>query len=386
MFIISLQRPINIKPQTYRINTYKNNKLRKYNKMKITAFEFKNNGWSLNRISFNDQNLIVGRNAVGKSMTLDALVLFSQFLRGETNRTVSSHWCNAEFLNDDDSRLYYSYTYNNGIIENETLLRDSELLLKRDREHAFIGEEEVNPPANKLCVQSQRDTTKNPEFESIMNWAEQLKGFSFSELSSTNSFRIPSMFNEKKDFSEMYEQIHQNEEKENFIIEKMKELDYSIEKIDLMNISEKFNIVVLKENNVKVPLFSHLMSNGMLRVFYIFSYLAYISMEQGPKTLLVDDLGEGLDFSRSKKLSKIIFDYCVSHNIQLIVTSNDYFLMNTVGLNLWIILQRQGDITSTLSQNSHPEMFVKFKKMGLNNFDILGTNFIYKYLENSQEA
>ena len=116
-----------------------------------------------------------------------------------------------------------------------------------------------------------------------------------------------------------------------------------------------------------------------------FQRLTTIPRQTGRRTLLVDDLGEGLDFSRSKKLSKILFDYCQEHDIQLIVTSNDNFLMNAVNLDYWVILQREGEHTSTISKLTHPEMFLKFKKMGLNNFDMLSTDFIIRYLNQSKE-
>ena len=354
--------------------------------MKITSFEYSDYSWALDKVSFGNLNLIVGRNAVGKSKTLNAIVLFVKFLNGEVNAATPFHWCKVEFVTDDNTILTYGYDYNKNVITDETLYRGGDKIISRNKEHAFIGNTEVNPPANKLCVQSQRDTKNYPEFESIMQWAEKLKGYSFSELSSTKSYLIPSMFNEKIDFSDIFETLNKKAEKKGFVIEKMKELDYEIEKIDQLKVSDKYSIVLIKEHGVKTPLFSALLSNGMLRVLYIFAYMAYLSTEQGARTLLVDDLGEGLDFSRSSKLSKIIFDYCEAHDIQLIVTSNDNFLMNAVNLDYWVILQRDGEHTTGISKNTHPDMFQKFKKMGLNNFDMFSTDFVYRYLEKAKEV
>lgn len=354
--------------------------------MKITSFEYSDYNWVLDKVYFSDQSLIVGRNAVGKSKTLASLILFARFLRGEVNNATPNHWCKAEFLTEGNVILYYTYSFRDGAIEHETLIEGDRIIIKRDKEHAVIGETTVNPPANKLCIQIQRDTTKNPEFEAIMQWADQLRGFSFSDLSSRKSYEIPSMFNENIDFSDMYEQIDKVAEKKDFVLNKMREMDYQIESIEPVTISDKFNIVLLHENGVNTPLFSATLSNGMLRVFYIFSYIAFISLEKGAKTLLIDDLGEGLDFSRSKKLSKVLFDYCSEHKIQLLVTSNDNFLMNAVSLEHWVILQRNQENTSAVSEGTHPELFKKFKRMGLNNFDLLSTDFIFKYLKEEQQA
>lgn len=159
----------------------------------------------------------------------------------------------------------------------------------------------------------------------------------------------------------------------------MKELGYHINEITPLKV-DQFNIITLKEEGVTVPLFSSSMSNGMLRVFYILTYMSYIATIESAKTFLIDDLGEGLDYSRSARLSKMMFDYCEAHDIQLIVTSNDKFLMNAIDLNHWIILQRYGDEVKTYSRSTYPDMFTKFRKMGLNNFDILSTDFIERFL------
>lgn len=348
--------------------------------MRLISFEYSDYNWTLDKITFEGLNLIAGRNAVGKSKTLNAIVLFANFLKGDVNAAPPTHWCKVEFMTDDNTILTYGYEYKDNLITDETLYRSKDKIISRNKDHTFIGKTEVYPPANKLCVQSQRDTKNYPEFESIMQWAEKLKGYSFSELSSTKSYYIPSMFNEKIDFSDILETFDKNEEKKSFVIEKMKELNYEIEKIELFRISDKYSIALIKEHGVNTPLYSALLSNGMLRVLYIFAYMAYLSTEQGARTLLVDDLGEGLDFSRSSKLSKIIFDYCEAHDIQLIVTSNDNFLMNAVNLDYWVILQRDGEHTTGISKKTHPEMFQKFRKMGLNNFDMLSTDFIERFL------
>jgi predicted ATPase len=352
--------------------------------MKLLSIEFSDYSWVLNKVSFSNLNLIAGKNAVGKSKTLDAIIQFVKFLNGDVTSTIPAHRSKVEFLANDGALLSYAYEYQDNVIEEETLHKGADRIISRNKEHAFIGETEVFPPANKLCVQSQRDTKNYPEFEAIIQWAEKLKGFSFSELSSSKNYLVPSMLNEQISFSDLYEKIDALEDKKNFVIEKMAEMEYEIESINPFKISDKYSIVLIKERGVNSPLFSSLMSNGMLRVFYIFSYIAYLSTEQGARTLLIDDLGEGLDFSRSKKLSKILFDYCEDHDIQLIVTSNDSFLMNAVSLDHWVILQREGEQTSAISKYTHPEMFTRFKKMGLNNFDILSTDFIYRYLNQSK--
>lgn len=351
--------------------------------MIIKSFEYREYKWDLDSVPFDNLNLIVGKNAVGKSKTLKSLIQVARFIKGDTNSiaTYFGYKCKLVFkLDDAGEEMEFSYSVGqNSVIESEYLKKGDDIIIKRNNSEAWIRDNSLNPPTNKLCVQSQRDTTKYPEFEMIMTWAEQIKGFSFSGLSSSHSEDIPSMLNESIDISELYEHIDKG--KMDFVKDKMHELNYDIEKIDFIRISDRYKIVTLNEKGVKIPLLSHTMSNGMLRVFYIFSYLTYLSSEAGAKTLLIDDLGEGLDYSRSKKLSKIIFDYCEKKGIQLIVTTNDSFLMNAVDLKYWIILYRDKEHVTAISEKTYPDMFSKFKRMGLNNFDMFSTDFVAKYLK-----
>ena len=119
----------------------------------------------------------------------------------------------------------------------------------------------------------------------------------------------------------------------------------------------------------------------MFRVFCVLLYMIYSSTLADARCLMIDDMGEGLDYRRSTKLGKIVFDYCKKNSIQLIVTSNDSFLMDSVPLDLWNILQRNGRTVTSLNSQTHQELFTKFARTGLSNFDILSSNFITNHLQ-----
>jgi len=349
--------------------------------MIVKSFEYDDYLWKLNTIYLDKLNLIVGKNAVGKSKTLKAMIDVARFIKGDT-AGVSAHSCRIVFSDEMGKELIYSYEGSIKEILSESMIYGDKQLILRNAESSLVNGENVNPPQNKLIIQSQRDTTKFPEFEIVMSWAEHSRGFSFSELSSSQSYMIPNMFSEKIDFSELFEKI--DDEKEQFVINNMRALGYNINEISKLDV-QQFKMITLSEDGVFVPLFSSYMSNGMLRVFYVLTYMAYVATVEGAKTFLVDDLGEGLDYSRSSMLSKIMFDYCETHDIQLIVTSNDNFLMNAIDLDNWIILQRKGKNVSAYSQFTHPDMFIKFRKMGLNNFDMLSTGFIERFLSSQEQ-
>ena len=338
--------------------------------MIVKSFEYDDYLWKLNTIYLDKLNLIVGKNAVGKSKTLKAMVDVARFIKGET-AGVNAHSCRIVFSDEMGKELIYSYEGNIKEITSESMTYGDKELISRNATRSLVNGKNVNPPQNKLIIQTQRDTTKFPEFEIVMSWAEHTRGFSFSELSSSRSYLIPNMFSEKIDFTELFEKI--DNEKEQFIINNMRALGYKINEISKLDV-QQFKMITLSEDEVIVPLFSSYMSNGMLS-----------ATVEGAKTFLVDDLGEGLDYSRSSKLSKIMFDYCEAHDIQLIVTSNDNFLMNAISLDNWIILQRKGKKVNGYSRYTHPDMFVKFRKMGLNNFDMLSTDFIERFLSSAEQ-
>lgn len=350
--------------------------------MYIKSFEYQDYTWKLSTIYLNKQNLIVGKNAVGKSKTLKALVDVARFIKGEAVGGMISHKCHIVFADTDGEELDYNYVLEDNEITSETMFVNQQLIVSRNSKKAVLREETINPPVNKLIIQTQRDTNRYPEFETIINWAEHTRSFSFSDLSSFHSFSIPNIFNETIRFDELYEKI--DEVKERFIINNMRALDYKIKNISKLDIKQ-YKIVYLNEEGVKMHLYPYAMSNGMIRVFYILTYMTYIATVEGAKTFLVDDLGEGLDFSRSSKLSKIMFDYCEANDIQLIVTSNDNFLMNAIDINKWVLIQRTGNKVTSYSHITHPDMFIKFRKMGLNNFDMLGTDFVERFISESSK-
>ena len=124
-------------------------------------------------------------------------------------------------------------------------------------------------------------------------------------------------------------------------------------------------------------------STGLIRVIAILSYLLGMSARKESGLVMIDDLGEGLDYFRSTKLGNMICDYCRRKKIQLILTTNDSFLMNVIDIDNWIILQREGSVVSSVCAKTHPKMFNKFKKTGLSNYDLFKSTFVRNNLETS---
>ena len=122
------------------------------------------------------------------------------------------------------------------------------------------------------------------------------------------------------------------------------------------------------------------LSKGMFRALYLLIYMEYLANIKKPSMLLVDELCEGLDYDRSTRLGRIVFDFCLQHNIQLIASSNDSFLMDVVDLKYWNILQRKGSVIEGINHINHPELFDDFEFTGLSNFDLFSSDYIARHL------
>lgn len=78
-----------------------------------------------------------------------------------------------------------------------------------------------------------------------------------------------------------------------------------------------------------------------IHVLYLLIYMEYISLRTKPSLLFIDNLCEELDYDRSIQLGRLLFSFCLKHNIQLIVSSNNSFLINVLDMKYWNILLRK---------------------------------------------
>ena len=348
--------------------------------MILTEFSYKEaSGWSLQELSLNHQNLIVGLNSVGKSRTVSALGQVARFIRGEVDSSMDDVECSL--LLENGNRLEYSFEIKNGEIQAEILRKDGQQLIMRERFYATMyNDEQVSPPAGKLLIQVRRDTQRYPEIEEIIKWAEHTSMFVFSNITTSPNSLSPYVISNEPLLPLMFEKIPK--EKQNQLLLFMLDLGYQIDKIEEYQKDNGTKMLRLYERGIKRPLTPFELSNGMFRVFCVLLYMIYCSTLSDVRCLIIDDMGEGLDYMRSTRLGKIMFSYCEENHIQLLATSNDSFLMDAVGLQYWNILQRKGGRVYSLNNKNSKELFELFVRTGLSNFDLLSSNFIVNNTKN----
>ena len=96
-----------------------------------------------------------------------------------------------------------------------------------------------------------------------------------------------------------------------------------------------------------------------------------------PTCFLIDDIGEGLDYERSCELIDLLIEKAKSHFVQLIMTTNDRFVMNRVPLEMWTVLNRTGSIVKGYNIHNSAEKFDKFRFTGMSNFDLFATDYLF---------
>jgi AAA15 family ATPase/GTPase len=126
-------------------------------------------------------------------------------------------------------------------------------------------------------------------------------------------------------------------------------------------------------------------SQGMFRVLSLLIQVNYSLLSDQPSCIIIDDIGEGLDFQRSSAIIKLLIEKAKTGLIQLIMTTNDENIMNGVPLEYWSVIERQPGVAKLHNYSNSPEQFEQFKHIGLNNFDFFASEF-YLQKPDSEEV
>ncbi|RLT80500.1 AAA family ATPase [Bacteroides acidifaciens] len=349
--------------------------------MKLTQFTYRGKDWRLaSPINLQEVNLLVGKNAVGKSRTIRALGNVLLFLMQLSERNTLDIFRSELLFEDENDLISYEFRLKGADVVYESLKVNGETLLSRNENGTVLCGESINPPVSKLTLHVRRDVVQYPFIEKIMLWAEHACGLCFNEIEMAGDSAIPFyILGQGQTLFAMVKSLPEKSIQQ--VIDQAHELGYPIQRIELFEHGSNLKMVLFHEENVKSQLFDALMSKGMFRALYLLIYAQYMSVREFPSLLLIDDLCEGLDYDRSTKLGKILFDFCIEHHIQLIASSNDTFLMDVVDLKYWNILQREGSEVSSIDIIKNPDLFNDFLFTGLSNFDFFSSDYITRKKE-----
>ena len=97
-----------------------------------------------------------------------------------------------------------------------------------------------------------------------------------------------------------------------------------------------------------------------------------------PSCILIDDIGEGLDYGRAKSLIDLIISKASVSSVQILMTTNDRFVMNKMPLEYWSIINRYGQKSLFYNYRNSAKVFDEFELIGLSNFDFFSSNYFLK--------
>jgi len=368
--------------------------------VKYTEWEGTPQEWKLEGISLSDINLLVGKNATGKSRVLNIISGLARQLAGLTPLPISGNY-DVQFF-DNGEILRYQLKYDEGQVIAESFSVGSRVLLDRwlggeGRIWAdeIDGGKEIRfqTPPNEIAAVVRRDVIQHKFLERLYTWGSSLRHYYFGtylgkdrlavlmekggaklDEMDTNDV-VPLYGKAEKEFGEDFKQA---------VISDMGQVGYDIEDIRLQspisirvltNFPGEVVGISVKERDLAGITDQNTISQGMFRALSILIHINYSQLTKKPTCILIDDIGEGLDFDRSCRLIDLLREKAKASGVQLVLSTNDRFVMNRVPLEEWSVLQRQASTVRVLNYDNSRELFEEFKFTGLSNFSFLEMDF-----------
>lgn len=375
--------------------------------MKLTKFSYaeykgKPEEWFLDNANFEKINLIVGKNGSGKSRLLNVINSLALLLSGRRRKLFATANYHAEFQSDNNTIYRYELLIENSIVVKEYLTEDERVLLNRGVEGTGILEAidlgqpiKFQVPESELVAVTRLDKIQHPYFSDLNKWAKSVKHYKFGAELGKNLIIVlggaeEDKLSETEDFLLDQERVtailklgmeKYGNQITDAILRDFNDVGYDCSDMGLMTSQDihvqgqPAAVLYVKENDLEGVTQQHQMSQGMFRAFSLLIQLNYSILSNLYTTILIDDIGEGLDFERSSNLISKIIKISEENNFDLIMTTNDRFVMNKVPLDYWSIIHRIGNRVRLINKKNSKEVFDKFEYVGLNNFDFFSSEF-----------
>lgn len=364
----------------------------------IRYSEFKNqpNEWCLDEITFDRVTLIVGKNASGKTRALNVINNLARLIRGDLKPTYDSAYFDATFDQEGSNCRYKLFITNGNVVEEEFEFQ-GKILLTRGQEgigkifaRKLNKEIDFQTPPSDIALTSRRDNIQHPFFEPLFKWASSVYHYEFGTPLGRDIFskKEDAKYDPRNTFCvvPIYKQ-GEIEFKASFkeaIKKDLKMIGYDISD---MGIATPSRIIAsplmgelvglwIQEKELTGKIEQSDISQGMFRALSLIIQLNYSKMALKPACILIDDIGEGLDFERSCSLINLLLEKIKDTTTQLVMTTNDRFIMNNVPLDMWTVLNREGSHCKVINIHNAKDKFEKFRFTGLNNFDFFATDYL----------
>jgi predicted ATPase len=375
--------------------------------LKFEDIDSNNHAWSLNRCNFEHVNLVVARNSTGKTRLLNLIMNFGRLVCGEISPfPLGTVTYEVEFINCDNAKVEYFVKIKQGLLIKEELSIDNKVVLSREENGTGnISAYELDRPIrfqvpnNKLACVAKRDSIQHPYLDELFNWGSSLRHYMFGSdfgrnyamFYSVPSGIVPNQELNAKDQNPIVlllkKLIEASDESKERVLQDLRGIGYSISDIGVMQSTLLGDTGIYPVMGIYIEESEHLhrveqheISQGLFRALSLFIQLRYSEYFGQPSLILVDDIGEGLDYERSKLLIKALVALAEKSGAQLIMSTNDRFVMNNVPLKYWFILTREGGQVSSLNYKNSKAIFDDFELTGLSNFDFFSSKYYEREL------
>ena len=167
------------------------------------------------------------------------------------------------------------------------------------------------------------------------------------------------------------------------IVDDMKKIGYELEDILIQEMGwignkRALSGISVKEKELAAMTYHHEISSGMFRALSLIIQLNYSLLASLPSCIIIDDIGEGLDYIRSTALIELLIKKVedTTRNVQLIMSTNDRFVMNSVPLKYWSVIRRFPHKAKFYNYRNSKPLFDEFEFTGLSNFDFFSSNYL----------
>ena len=347
---------------------------------------------------FGSINLVIGQNATGKSNTLSALRDLADLVSGVRkieNLLYKTFDYDVVFENDG-TPIRYRLVVEKGQVTDERLSVDGVERFNRKEKLMFYEQQSENlafeTSPEELGV-TRIDSKQQSYMVPLYLWGRNLSHYEFGgslgknmivrDLAVAVNESIKPRDTEKVSaFFAKALQLFANIK--DVVINDMAEVGYKLTDIKsspLKNIPINGYGIAVKEDGLEDYTDQQEMSQGMFRALSIIIQIEYSLLANMPSCILIDDIGEGLDYERSQKLINLIMKKASNNGLQVIMTSNDRFVMNNIPLQYWHVINRSGNRSVFYNMQNSKQVFDEFSYTGLNNFDFFADKFYIKGME-----
>ena len=358
--------------------------------------------WTLSELSLGQINLIVGKNASGKSRTLNIIANLGKLLAGTRKPAEITTGTYKTTFSHEGRTLCYDLDIKDHKVVSEEFRDGDRVLLKRGAGgvgtlfHFKEGKDlEFQAPESDAAVAARRDTLQHPFLTPLAEWGEGVRHYEFGGAMGRTHIALvvqDGPVPDPRDVNAVVALFRRGAKEfpnqfATAVKRDMSAVGYPI--IDVGTMVPTDVKVQLPVGGPLEPLILYVlerdlqdvtqqteMSQGMFRALSVIIHITYAALASRPSCIIVDDIGEGIDFDRSCKLINLIRDRARDSDVQLILSTNDKFVMNEVPLEEWSILQRQGSHVRVRNKDNAREEFEHFRFVGMSNFTFFEMDFI----------